>query len=165
MNTLVVYKSKTGFTQTYAEAIAARLNTTAKPVQSVTADELAKADQVVYGGWMLAGKISGLAGILPKVKGRLVVFAVGATPAAKADVAAIRKASGIGDASLTYLEGGFRFERLNGFMKLMMRTFAKMAAKGNDANPEGMNISELIGANFDHTDVTTIEPVVAAAQA
>ena len=165
MSTLIVYTSKTGFTKKYAEAIASCLNSTAIPAASVSADTLAKADTVVYGGWLFAGKVSGLAKIRPLVKGKLIVFVVGATPAAKIDMSALRTGNALAEEPLFYLEGGFHFEQLGFMTKLMLKTVSKMAAKQEKKTEDGMNIGELIGADFDHSDLTAIEPLIAAAQA
>ena len=101
MSTLVVYTSKTGSTKKYAEAIAARLNATVLPAVSATVDALAKADTVIYGGWLFAGKIRGLAKVKPHVKRKLIVFAVGVTPTAEIDIPELGFAVAIGEVRLT----------------------------------------------------------------
>jgi len=165
MSTLVVYTSKTGSTQKYAQAIAARLNGTALPAASASAEVLAKADTVVYGGWIFASKISGLAKIRPLVKGRLIVFAVGATPPASIDLATLRAGNALDNMPLFYFEGGFHFEKLGFFAKFMLKTVSKMAAKQEPKNDQGLKMSDLIGADFNHSDMAAIEPLIAAAQA
>ena len=164
MSTLVVYTSKTGSTKKYAEAIAARLNATVLPAVSATVDALAKADTVIYGGWLFAGKIRGLAKVKPHVKRKLIVFAVGVTPTAEIDIPELRTSNALPEAPLFYLEGGFHFEQLGFLMKFMMKNVSRMAAKQEKPNEGGMNIGELIGADFDHSNMATIEPLISAAQ-
>ena len=165
MNTLVVYTSKTGFTKQYAEEIAARLGCEALPAGNVPAARLAQADVVVYGGWIFAGKVSGLAKVRPQVKGKLVVFAVGATHAAQMDLAPVRAANALTDEPLFYLEGGFRFDRLGVFMRFMLKTVSKMAAKKENPTEQDRMMAGMNGANFDYYDADTVTPLVAAVQA
>ena len=164
MKTIVLYTSKTGSTKRYAEAIAARLNCEAKPAKEGKPEALAAYDAVVYGGWIFANKISGLSRILPAAKGKLTVFAVGATPADKMDLDELRKANALGDAPLTYLEGGFHYAQLGWFTRTMLRMAARMSAKKGNAAEQEHGMGELIGAEYDHTDLKAIEPIIASLQ-
>ncbi|NLI22342.1 MAG: hypothetical protein GX418_12465 [Clostridiales bacterium] len=165
MNTLVVYTSKTGFTKQYAEEIAARLGCEAMPAGSVPVERLAKADVVVYGGWVFAGKVNGLAKARPLVRGKLIVFAVGATRAPEMDLDALRTANALEKEPLFYLEGGFRFDRLGMLMRFMIKTLGRMAAKKENPTEQDRMMAGMNGANFDYYDAQAVAPLVAAAQA
>lgn len=164
MKTIILYTSKTGFTKKYAEALAVRLECEAKPAKDVKSETLGSYDAVVYGGWIFANKISGLSRILVAAKGKLTVFAVGATPADKMDMAELRKANALGDAPLTYLEGGFRYAQYGWFTRTLLKMVAGMAAKKQNASHEEHGMGDLIGADFDHTNMNDIEPIVASLQ-
>ena len=105
------------------------LHCEAVSAKAADAQALAAADTVVYGGWIFAGKVSGLAKIRPLVKGKLVVFAVGATPTTQIDVDAIAQSNDLGETPVFYLEGGFRFEKLGFMTRFMLKTVSGMAAK------------------------------------
>lgn len=60
MKTLILYVSKSGNTKAYAEAIADALGTTAYPLKSVKPKKWADYDTIVFGGWVMGGKIQGL---------------------------------------------------------------------------------------------------------
>ena len=81
------------------------------------------------------------------------------------DLAPLKESNALGDTPLFYFDGGFHFERLGFMMKFMLKTVSKMTAKQEAKADDGMKMSELIGADFDHTDMAAIEPLVAAAQA
>lgn len=164
MKTIVVYTSKTGSTKRYAEAIAARLQCEAKPAKTVNAEELQTYDRVVYGGWIFANKISGLSRVLPYAKDKLTVFAVGSTQPDKMNLDELRAANGIGQATLAYLEGGFHYAQLGWFTRTMLKMVAGMAAKKENATEQEKGMAALIGADYDHTDLAAIEPLVASLQ-
>lgn len=58
MKLLVVYDSRHGSTQQYAEWLHAQMGGKLMSVKDVTQDELAKSDMLVFGGYVHAGKIS-----------------------------------------------------------------------------------------------------------
>lgn len=164
MKTIVIYTSKTGFTEQYAQHIAKRLGCEALPLPQATPERVADCDTVLYGGWIFANQIRGLRKLRPLCKGRLLVFAVGATPPAKMDLEALRAANGLPEGTLFYLEGGFRFERLGFFTRWMLKKFGSMAAKKETADGQGQMLADLSGASYDHTDMNAAEPLIAAVQ-
>ena len=165
MKAIVLYTSKTGFTKRYAQEIASRLQCEAQPAAAVSAETLKTYDTVIYGGWIFASKIKGLAKVRPLVRGRLIVFAVGATPTDQQSLTALRDGNQLGDTPLFYLEGGFHFEKLGFMTRFMLKTISKMAAKNDAKNPQDAMPQNMVGASFDHTDLNTVEPIVAAARA
>ncbi len=54
MKTIVVYKSKSGYTKTYAEWISSELNCDLKCAEDIKIDELLKYDVIIYGGGLYA---------------------------------------------------------------------------------------------------------------
>jgi menaquinone-dependent protoporphyrinogen IX oxidase len=80
---VVVYKSKTGFTEKYAHWIADDLHCDAISLEKFSISDIARYDIVIFGGGIHAGKINGIKFInnnLPLLAGkRILVFATGAT--------------------------------------------------------------------------------------
>ena len=88
MKVLVIYSSKTGFTKRYAERIADDTNAMLLPVKEAKSksDEFFNEyDAIIYGGWIMAGRVDGADWFFEKAKKlnnkKLVLFACGATPA------------------------------------------------------------------------------------
>ena len=60
MKTLVLYQSKTGNTEKYANDIAKRVNADIFPLKRFKAKKLSEYDTIVFGGWVKGGKIQGI---------------------------------------------------------------------------------------------------------
>jgi flavodoxin len=76
MKTVVIYKSKTGFTKKYAEWISEELSADIFDVSKVTINMLTAYDTVIYGGGLYAVGINGVKLItknLDKLKDKKVV--------------------------------------------------------------------------------------------
>lgn len=63
MKNIVVYESKYGSTEKYAKWIGEELNCKVSKISDVTTEELLNYDNIVFGGWLQAGKIKGFKGI------------------------------------------------------------------------------------------------------
>lgn len=128
MQTVVIYKSKTGFAKKYAEWIAEELAADIFDVSNVTTNMLTAYDTVIYGGGLYAGGINGVKYITKNFDTlkdkRVVVFATGVSPSREAVISEVR------DKNFTleqqkqiqffYLRGGFNFSKLKPFDKVIM---------------------------------------------
>lgn len=83
MKAIVIYTSKYGSTEQYAQWIAEALVCPVKKLPDVNAQELAEYDTIIYGGGLYAGSIAGLKKFVAKIgplhDKRLIVFMVGMT--------------------------------------------------------------------------------------
>ena len=166
--TVVVYRSKTGFTKNYATWLATRLECTLLEGEKVTGKDLADYDTVIYGSGLYASGISGIKLItgnfeLLKNK-RLIVFAVGASPNRKGIVEELVKANipaGQQDKiEFYYLRGGFDYNRLSPFFKVLMqlKKLQLKNLKNPDADAKGMLASYTRPLDF--TNEKHLEPIV-----
>ena len=130
MKPIVLYESRTGFSEKYAEWIAESLKCEAKPLHGFDPAGLEACDTVVFGGGLHAVGIRGFRKFrrlmsLPGAKGKKVaVFATGASPAREEAVNHVR------DANLSpeeraqygffYMRGGFDYARLQKIDKIAM---------------------------------------------
>lgn len=81
MNTLVVYKTKTGYTKKYAQWIGQALNCQVITLKSSRKIDLSSYDCIIHGGSLYASGVLGLNEVIKRSKNaHIVVFAVGATP-------------------------------------------------------------------------------------
>ncbi|MGH4118279.1 flavodoxin domain-containing protein [Clostridium sp.] len=128
MNTIVVYKSKTGFVRNYAEWIAEELSADIFDVSKVDINILTKYDTVVYGGSLHAVGINGVKFItknIDKLKDKkLVVFASGASPSSENVIKVVIDNNFTCDQQkhikVFYLRGGFNYNKLPRFDKVLM---------------------------------------------
>ena len=166
MKRIVVYNSSTGFTKTYAEWIAQELNRNADEqcklisMKSLGGISLEEYDEVIYGGWIMGGMITGLDKIKKKNPQKLVIFAVGSSPKTEQGEAKIKEQNHLEDIPLFYLEGGFRFEQLNFFIRMMLKIMKKSIAKKENKTETDLYMEKTLGTSFDHSDRNTIGTLI-----
>lgn len=157
MKTIIVYESKTGFTERYARWAAEKLGCECILLKNASKEKLAGYDRVIFGGWIMANMISGLPklremGVVPAV-----VFAVGASPAFEEVLTQIREQNQLGETPFFYFEGGVDFNKLGFVQRMMLKTMKKMTEKKKDMTRQEAAIVQLLAGNFDHTDRGQLE--------
>lgn len=168
MKTIVIYKSKTGFTKKYAEWIAAALGCEAKTMDQFNKYMLNDVDQVIYGGGIMAGNINGLKKMkkyCAEKKKKLIVFATGATPAEAVEIV-----ERIRDTNLTkeeqneipfyYYGAGINYEKMSGFPKFMLHMMSKQLSKKKNPTEEEKGMAEILAHSCDFTNQKSIEALV-----
>lgn len=81
MKILLIYKSKTGFTEKYANWIKEELNCDIEKISNIHKIDLNSYDLVIFGSRIHAGRIDGLDKIKKlNLDKKLIIFATGATP-------------------------------------------------------------------------------------
>jgi len=129
MKYLVVYKSKTGFTEKYAKWIAKELSADIHSYKEVNEENFKDYDVIIYGGSLHAVGIEGIKLIKDnwnQLEGKiLVVFAVGATPYREDTVEEIKNnnfsGEQLGKIQFFYLRGGFNYNKLPLIDKFLMK--------------------------------------------
>lgn len=128
LKTIVIYRSKTGFTRKYAEWIASELGSEIAEYRQIRPEKLHEYDTIIYGGGLYAGGINGLKSFeknLPYVRDRkIIVFATGATPDRPETTQELRELNFSKDQleylHFFYLRGGFDFSKLGLKDKILM---------------------------------------------
>jgi len=166
--TVVVYRSKTGFTKNYAGWLAKRLDCTLLEGTKTSIKDLEAYDTIIYGSGLYAIGISGIKLItknFDQLKNkRLIVFAVGASPARKDIIPELKKANIPAEQQdkieLYYLRGGFDYSRLSPFYKLLMKLkkLQLQKMKEPDADARGMLASYTNPLDF--TAEKNLEPII-----
>lgn len=145
----IVYTSKAGHTKQYAQLLSSKI---ALPAYSLKEAKrtLAKGDEIIYLGWLMAGKVKGYR----KANRRFSIkslcgVGMAATGSQFTD---IRKANSVADdMPLFTLQGGFELDKLHGIYKLMMSVMQKTVGKGladkKDKTPEDEEFLELMVNN------------------
>lgn len=148
MKTVVIYKSRSGFTKQYALWIQEELGCDLVELKKEDPRILQKYDTIIYGAGLYAIGINGVSFIrnnLENMKGKkIVVFTTGATPSRADTVEEVRNANFSEDQQKAirffYLRGGFDFRKLSPLYKVMMilmKIKLKMK-KEKDADVKGM---------------------------
>lgn len=171
MKAIVVYSSKYGTTQRYAQWIAEALECPAKKLRDVNAQELNTYDTIIYGGGIYAGSVSGLKKFLPRLgtaQGkRLVLFIVGMTNPSQTgayDEIANRNlpAEWRERFEVFYLRGDQLFSKMSGMHKLMMRMPKAMIEKKPQAErtEEDHKFLESFGCDTVFSNREQVEPIL-----
>lgn len=128
MKIVVVYKSKTGFAKKYAEWIAEELSANIFEYRSVNLSILLSYDTIIYGGSLYAVGINGVKLItqnMDKLKDKkVIVFTTGLSPARKEVIDEVKNKNFTSeqqkDIRFFYFRGGFDYNRLKPFDKILM---------------------------------------------
>ncbi|MBU3191060.1 flavodoxin domain-containing protein [Clostridium bowmanii] len=128
MNTVVIYKSKTGFAKKYAEWIAKDLSADIFDISKITINKLNKYDTIIYGGSLYAVGINGVKLItnnMDKLKDKkVIVFSTGVSPLTEDGLNDVRNKNFTADQQkhikFFYLRGGFNYSKLTPFDKVLM---------------------------------------------
>jgi menaquinone-dependent protoporphyrinogen IX oxidase len=169
--TVVVYRSKSGFTKNYAQWLAENLKCDLLEGAKVKVNDLLSYDTIIYGAGMYAVGINGIKLItknFEKLKDKkLIVFAVGATPVREETTQEVRRlnipAEQFDKIKFFYLRGGFDYSRLSLFNKLLM-TMMKIKlklVKNPDADQKGMLASYKHPLDF--TNPKYLKPIIESA--
>ena len=125
---LVLYRSKYGYTKTYAQMIAEELGCDCREAAHLPKKLLKDYTLILYGGGLYASGINGFSAIRRHFKGlqgkRLIVWATGMCLGSDEDIQKIRERNLPGEweerIPLFYLRGGFDYQKLSPLHRLMM---------------------------------------------
>lgn len=142
MRTLVLYTSKTGAAQKYAEEIAKRTGADIFPLKKFKAKHYAEYDTIVFGGWVMGNVIQGLNDFLANydlMEGKnVIVFSSGMSIPTKEGRDAIINANILDMYHVRYyqLRGDFDFSKLPFYLKVLMNNSLRMIAKDENASAD-----------------------------
>jgi len=155
MKRIVLFESGTGFTAQYAAWIADELQCESVELKNAKAVKLSEYDQVIFGGWMCAGKVMGYDKVVKMNAKNVVLFAVGMAPSVPEVTEKIVKENGFDAEGFFYFEGGYRPEKVN----FIMRTMMKMLKKSIEKKPEKTEEDLYIIKTFNGADNAKKEAV------
>ena len=138
----IVYTSNTGSAKTYAEMLSAKIGLPVMPLtDAVTA--LDTGTEIIYFGWLMAGRIQGLAAAEKRFSVR-AVCAVGMTSSAEME-ASVRAANRIpAELPLFLAQGAYDKTKLSGMYRFAMQIVGAMLEKKISALPERSEEEEMI---------------------
>lgn len=168
MKTIVIYKSKTGFTKQYAEWISHKLSADIFQISKVNINMLSAYDTIIYGGSLYAVGIIGVKFItsnLDKLKDKkLIIFATGASPARTEIIAEIKNKNFTQDQQkhihFFYFRGGFDYHKLNLFDKLLMSLLKMKIKSKKELTPDDKGMLAIYDKPTDFSKEKYIDELV-----
>lgn len=170
MKTLVVYRSKTGFTKTYAEWIARNLDADLREARTVQRSQFVAYDTIIFGGGLYVGGINGISLIRQNLDAlrdkNVIVFATGATPVREETTRELALKNftleELQYIRFFYFRGGFDFSRLNLLDKLLTRLLQlKLSLRPPEKRtPDERGMLEAYNHSLDFTREQNIAPLL-----
>jgi menaquinone-dependent protoporphyrinogen IX oxidase len=171
MKSIVIYNSQTGFTKKYAEWIRDGAGCDCVSLKEAGKINFADYDAIVFGSWFMAEMLKKLDWFKKQMPEfiqagkKLIVFAVGASPAESPMVSAAMNRLFTDDekkhVKLFYCPGGLCYEKMNGFSRFMMKMFTKALASKKDASESDRKNAERLSKSYDGSDKKYIKPILA----
>jgi len=168
MNTLVLYKSKSGYTKTYAEWIAESLNCDIKEGSKLSIDDVKPYDMIIYGGGMYAGTVNGLNFIKNNFKflkdKKIVLWATGGNAGREDEMLKVWQ-NYFSDEQLQYIEifylrGGLDISKLNFPNKIIMNGLKFVLKRSKNPSDDVKGLLSSFDVPQDFRDKKNIVPLV-----
>lgn len=119
----IIYESNTGFTEKYAKLLTLETSLPCYTLKQAK-KELKKGTDIVFLGWIMGGKISGLKKAKRRYKVKCIA-GVGMDAPKNESADYLIKKNKIKNVPTYYLQGGFNMSKLTGVYGFMMRTMLK----------------------------------------
>ena len=149
----IVYTSNTGFTAQYATLLSHQTGLPLHQLEEAAA--LPRGTQVLYLGWLCAGKVQGLKKAAARFRVE-AVCAVGMAP--ECDPAKLVGDNHCNGLPLFYLRGGYTPARVRGKYKMMMAMMKAILSKKTD--PQSREALEAMKRGADWVSAPQLEPVL-----
>jgi flavodoxin len=168
MKTLVIYKSQSGFVKKYAEWISQELKADIFESSKVNSKMLMNYNTIIYGGGLYAVGISGVNLIkknLDKLKGKkVVVFGTGASPYREDIINDVKNRNFTAEQQkhirFFYLRGGFDYNKLKPFYKLLMKLMKSILEKKKELTSDEKGMLDAYSNPADFTDKENIKELI-----
>lgn len=160
MNTLIIYASKTGFSERYAKWLAEDLDCQAVPFKEKRRVNLKEFDAVILIGGLYAGQMSGLKWFKsqPLPSKRLAAVAVGCAPAEEPSLPDSMGQLFGGSPQIKgfYCQGGLDYARMGAVDRAVMAGLRRFLKR----KPDQQGMLEAISHSFDAASRTYLAPVI-----
>lgn len=168
MKTLVLYKSKTGFTKKYADILREELDCDILENEKVKLNEIIDYDTIVCAGGLYAGSINGT-GVIKKyfsdIKDKnLIIIAVGSNPGREEEQHVLWEHNFTEEQRKViktfYCRGGFDYNKLGKTDKLLMNMLKKKLEKEKNPTEDQKGLLGAYDNPEDHVSKENIMPVI-----
>lgn len=165
MKILLIYKSKTGFTEKYAYWIMEEIKCDIEKISTIQNIDFKRYDLIIYGSRIHAGRIDGLNKIKKlNLENKLVLFVTGATPKETASIQEVWK-NNLSEKELKnikrfYIPAGLNYEKMGFLDKTMMKIASIILEKKKDKSKEDIGMQNSIKRSYDISNKSRIQPLV-----
>ncbi|MCI8700395.1 MAG: hypothetical protein HFJ47_03525 [Clostridia bacterium] len=165
MKILLIYKSKTGFTERYANWISEEIDCEIVNISNIQSINIKAYDLIIYGSRIHAGRIDGLDKVKKlNLENKLIIFATGATPEETDYIQDVWR-NNLNQKELQsikhfYISAGLNYERMGFLDKAMMKMAYVMLEKKKDKSAEDIGMQNSIKKSYDISDKSKIKPLV-----
>ena len=170
-NIAIVYKSKYGSTERYAQWIAEEVKADCFECSEIEAKKLMEYDTIIYGGGLYASGIAGISIITRNFEilkdKKMIVFTVGLASTDKEEVflPSIEKnfSKEMRDnIKFFHLRGGIDYKKLGIIHKSMMAMLRRVISKkdSDELSDDDRGLLATYGKKIDFTDKNTIKPLL-----
>lgn len=171
MKSVVIYKSKTGFSKKYAQWIAEELSADIFEISKCSIESIKTYDVVVYGGSLHAVGINGINFItknFDKLKSKkIIIFATGASPARENVLNEVINRNFNPEQQkcmkLFYLRGGFDYRKLGFVDKTLMKLLKLKIKRKKELTPDEKGMLSAYDKPVDFTKKENIKELIAYA--
>jgi menaquinone-dependent protoporphyrinogen IX oxidase len=169
MNIIVLFNSKTGFTEKYANWIAQEIKCDIKSYKSISSIDLKKYDLVIYGTRIHAGKTENINIIKNLFKNHilkeLIVFVTGATPNFEEKQINKMWINNFNENELKniahyYFQSGLNYERMNIIDKIMMKMLSYLLSRKKEKTQNEIGTELAIQKSHDVSSKEYIIPLI-----
>ncbi len=174
--TIIIYRSRYGYTKRYAQWIAEELHCPVKNVKQIKPAILADFDTIIFGGGLYAGGVGGISLLTKNARllqsKNIILFTCGlADPTDPTNVSSIRTSLSRvlppemqKNMTIFHLRGGIDYFRLSLVHKAMMAMMHRMLLRKETLRAEDREFLKTYGRKVDFTDHSTISAVADAAR-
>lgn len=165
---LLIYKSRTGFTQKYAEMIAKNIQCDIYPFSELRKVSLSNYDTIVFGSRVHAGIIDSFSKVKKIAKDsnlKLVLFATGATTNESIEIIEGVWKSNLSPEELQsvphfYMQSGMNYEKMGFMDRTIMKLMSKKIEKNADSSGDSSKDQMAITMSHDISSEEYIKPLV-----
>lgn len=166
MRTLILYESKTGNTQKYAEDIAAYVGADVFPLKKFRAKNYKNYDTIVFGGWVMGGNIQGLNKFLSDYddisKKNVIVFSTGMSIPTSSGRETLINQNVLDLYHVRYYQfrGSFDMKKLSFMYRFIMNNSLRMIAKDAEATADQKMLLTIKDTPIEYYDKEKVDKVV-----
>lgn len=166
MQSIVLYVSQVGSTKKYAEDIASSLSTNAVPLKKFKWKDISKYGLIIFGGWVVGGKIKGLDDFLSHYDDmgnkNVIIFSSGMSIPSKEGRDEIINKNVLDLYHVRYyqLRGSFDMAKLPFFQKIMIKMALKMMSSKNDGGVSSSMVAQFMEHPVDYYDQEGVNKII-----
>lgn len=166
MNSIVIYKSKTGFAKKYAKWISEALSCEMISLDDLNKDDIKDYDMIIYGSGIMAGKLYQIDKVSQIIdsKQKLYVYACGAIDQEAKDIILKMKEdclSTLGrDVPFYYFQAGVNYESMGFIYKQMLKMMYKSLLKKKEKTSEEEEMMKALKESHDDSKQSDIDILI-----